>query len=123
MRINLIESVGSVLMSTEDLCYVSADRRVDSELVCWGCLVVQGFDDGDGASGPIYGEEGRRGLEGEENAASSALVWICGIHHEHWSAHRCILKDTFKHTHTSVGTECRQTAWQTWSKYMPWFTL
>lgn len=60
-----------------------ADRGVDSKLVRRGCLIVQGSDNGDGASGPVYGEEGRRWLEGEENAASSALVWICGINHEH----------------------------------------
>lgn len=78
--------------------YVRADRGVDCKLVCWGYLIVQRFGDGDDASGSVYGEERRGWLDGEENAASSALVWICGVHHEHWSAHRCVLQDTFVQT-------------------------
>lgn len=60
-----------------------ADRGVDSQLIGRGRLVVQRSDNGDGAPGAVYGEEGRGRLEGEEDAASSSLVRICGVHHEH----------------------------------------
>lgn len=89
---------------------VWADRGVDSQLIGWGRLVVQRSDNGDGAPGAVYGEEGRGRLEGEEDAASSSLVWICGIHHEHWSAHRRVLQDTFQQTRMlTVLMKCRQT--------------
>lgn len=63
--------------------HVFADRGIDSELIGRGCFVVQRSDDGDSASGSIDGKERRGLLEGKENTASSALVWICGIHHKH----------------------------------------
>lgn len=91
-------------------CDVCADRGVDGQLIGWGRLVVQRSDNGDGAPGAVYGEEGRGRLEGEEDAASSSLVWICGIHHEHWSAHRRVLQDTFRQTHVlTVLMKRRQT--------------
>lgn len=75
-----------------------ADRGVDGELVRRGYLIIQRFDDSDGASGSVDSEEGRRRLEGEENAASGPLVWICCIYHKNGCSHSCVLKTTFKQT-------------------------
>lgn len=71
---------------------IISDRGVDGELKSWDCFVIQRFSDCDCASGPVDGKVRRRRLEGEENAASSALVWICSVDHEHHFFHRCVLK-------------------------------
>lgn len=73
-----------------------ADRGVDCELIGRGHLVVQCPDNGDCSASPVDGEEGRRRLEGEEDAASGPLVGISGVDHEHGAAHRCVLQQKFR---------------------------
>lgn len=95
-----VHSFGWICWICEMWCSVYADRGIDSQLIGWGCFIVQRPDHGDSAAGPIDWKERRRRLEGEENATSCALVWICRVHHKHWSSHWCVLKNTFKKTHT-----------------------
>ena len=73
------------------------DRGIDGELVGGGSLIVQGPGDCYGPTRTINGEEGRGGLEGEEDAASCALVRVRSIHHEHRRANRNILDQGERH--------------------------
>lgn len=73
-----------------------ADRGIDRQLIGGRRLVVQRPDNSDGAPGPVNGEEGGGRLEGEEDAATSPLVRIGSVHHEHGPAHWCVLQEKFQ---------------------------